>query len=352
LSREDLCQKNLNSLFTSDFEKWYERVLRNFQSHKNTVGYSSLIDNSGKKTAVRIQVNIHESEGDLFSTCLIRKLSSECITTLLPGKTVSVQPQPSQMTVLSTLISGIAHEINNPNNLISLSTDLLKEIWSEVIEFIGSQGIPEDKLLIHGNDLDSLNQNIRNLLDNILYSSDRINRTISAIRDFVRIDSSENMTECSIPSIVKSSLLLCDDLIKKHTDEFIVHYASDIPRTKAYLRMLQQTIVNIVKNACEALTDRTQKITLSVVYQKETNSISINISDEGHGIAPENMDQIYNPFFTTRRSNGHLGLGLSITQAIIHKHNGSISISSEHGYGTSVTLKLPAGSHCSQKSDT
>jgi C4-dicarboxylate-specific signal transduction histidine kinase len=150
------------------------------------------------------------------------------------------------------------------------------------------------------------------------------------------------MTDCNIFSIIKSSLMLCDDLIAKSTSDFVVQCDHDIPHVMAYLRLVQQAIVNVVKNACEALTERSQKIVLSVQYQKETNSVLLSITDEGQGIAADTLPQIYNPFFTTKRNRGSLGLGLSVTQAIMNKHKGSISIDSKHGFGTTVVLRFPA----------
>jgi polar amino acid transport system substrate-binding protein len=284
-------------------------------------------------------VSVQDIDGTLYATCIIKKSSSLTSNTDLSD---TATPQIDQMTALTTLISGIAHEINNPNNIISLSTDLVRDIWSEVYEYIESNTMDSSAIFIHGQDIASLSQNVRNLLDNIISGSDRINRTISAIRDFVRIDSTEKMTDCNIISIVKSSLMLCDDIIAKSTSDFVVQYDHDIPHVMAYLRMVQQVIVNVVKNACEALTERSQKIVLSVQYKRETNSVLLSITDEGQGIAKDTLHQIYTPFFTTKRNRGNLGLGLSVTQAIMNKHKGSISIDSQHGFGTTVVLKFPA----------
>jgi signal transduction histidine kinase len=342
-SKESIISLYPNMLFKKVSDSFYEQALRDYISNKKSSYQTYLSTADNKPIPVILNVSVQETDGMLYATCVIKKNNSLTRNTDLPDTSADNNAsQIDQMTVLSTLISGIAHEINNPNNIISLSTDLVRDIWGEVYEYIESNTMDSSAIFIHSQDIASLNQNVRNLLDNIISGSDRINRTISAVRDFVRMDSTERMTDCNIFSIIKSSLMLCDDLIAKSTSDFVVQCDHDIPHVMAYLRLVQQAIVNVVKNACEALTERSQKIVLSVQYQKETNSVLLSITDEGQGIAADTLPQIYNPFFTTKRNRGSLGLGLSVTQAIMNKHKGSISIDSKHGFGTTVVLRFPA----------
>jgi PAS domain S-box-containing protein len=342
-SKESIASLYPNMLFKRESDSFYEQALRGYISHKKSYYQTFLTTAENRAIPVSVNVSVQEIDGTLYATCIIKKnISLTRTTEISDASTDNITPQIDQMTVLTTLISGIAHEINNPNNIISLSTDLVRDIWGEVYEYIESNTMDSSEIFIHGQDIASLSQNIRNLLDNIISGSDRINRTISAIRDFVRIDSTEKMTDCNIVSIIKSSLMLCDDIITKSTSDFVVEYDHDIPHVMAFLRLVQQAIVNVVKNACEALTERSQKIVLSVRYQRETNSVLLSITDEGQGIATDTLPQIYTPFFTTKRNRGNLGLGLSVTQAIMNKHKGSITIDSKHGFGTTVVLRFPA----------
>lgn len=332
-----------NVLFKRESDSFYEQALRDYISHKKSSYQTFITTAENRVIPVILDISVQDIDGTLYATGIIKKINSLTRNTDTPDTSPdTISPQIDQMTVLTTLISGIAHEINNPNNIISLSTDLVRDIWSEVYEYIESNTMDSSEIFIHGQDIASLSDNVRNLLDNILSGSDRINRTISAIRDFVRIDSTEKMTDCNIISIIKSSLMLCDDLITKSTSDFVVQYDHDIPHVMAYLRLVQQGIVNVVKNACEALTERSQKIVLSVRYHRETNAVLLHITDEGQGIAADTLPQIYTPFYTTKRNRGHLGLGLSVTQAIMNKHKGSISVDSRHGFGTTVVLRFPA----------
>jgi PAS domain S-box-containing protein len=349
-SKESVGSLYPNQLFKSESETFYEQALRDYISHKRSSYQTFLTTAENRVIPVILNISVQEIGGTLFATCIIKKNNPLTNNTDETETTAeNSENQIDHMTVLTTLISGIAHEINNPNNIISLSTDLVHDIWGEVFEYIESNTLDSSDIFIHGQDITSLNQNVRNLLDNIISGSDRINRTISSIRDFVRIDSTEKMTDCNIVSIIKSSLMLCDDCITKSTSDFVVQYDHDIPHVMAYLRLVQQAIVNVIKNACEALTERSQTILLSVRYQRETNSVLLSITDEGQGIAADTLTQMYTPFFTTKRNNGNLGLGLSVTQAIMHKHKGTISIDSKHGFGTTVVLRFPAVQKVLQK---
>jgi len=342
-SKDSVTSLYPNLFFRRESDTFYEQALRDYINDKK-ISYQTLLTTSENRAKpVILNVSVQEIDGTLFATCIIKKSESFTINTeTTDAATENSTDKIDQITVLNTLISGIAHEINNPNNIISLSTDLVRDIWGEVFDYIENNTMDSSDIFIHGQDIGSLSLNVKNLLDNILSSSDRINRTISAMREFVRIDSTEKITECDIIPIVKSSLMLCDDIISKSTSDFIVQYDQDIPHVMAYLRLVQQAIVNVVNNACEALTERSQKIILSVRYQRKTDSVLIIITDEGQGIASDILNQIYNPFFTTKRNRGNLGLGLSVTQTIMIKNRGSISIESKHGFGTIVVLRFPA----------
>jgi polar amino acid transport system substrate-binding protein len=105
-------------------------------------------------------------------------------------------------------------------------------------------------------------------------------------------------------------------------------------------------VVNLLLNACQALTDSEQGITITTCYNLEEGAVVITISDQGVGIAPEHLPHLTDPFFTTKRETGGTGLGLSVSAGIVQEHNGSFQFASLPGQGTTVTLTLP----CSRRS--
>ena len=101
-------------------------------------------------------------------------------------------------------------------------------------------------------------------------------------------------------------------------------------------------MVNLVLNACQALSNKECAIHLSTGLDFLNNRVVLCLRDEGTGILPEHLSHITDPFFTTKRENGGTGLGLSVSSAIIKDHGGTLEFLSEPGAGTTVTLALPA----------
>jgi signal transduction histidine kinase len=104
---------------------------------------------------------------------------------------------------------------------------------------------------------------------------------------------------------------------------------------------LEQVTINLIQNACQALTDQRQAIRVSTHHDAASNCIVITVWDEGAGIAPENLSQVQDPFFTTRHESGGTGLGLSISSRIVEEHGGTMNFESEVGMGTRVRVSLP-----------
>ena len=99
--------------------------------------------------------------------------------------------------------------------------------------------------------------------------------------------------------------------------------------------------MNLVVNACQALTDRGQAVKVTTSHDLERNQVLLVVEDEGAGIAEHNLPHITDPFFTTKRDKRGTGLGLSITSSIVREHEGTMSFSSRRGQGTKVIVSLP-----------
>ena len=344
-SREELLESNPMSFFRTAPEGWYVQLLKDSLEGNNTPLRTTLLNKDSVEILVEIKICIHKEQDCFFSTSVIHLIFENEISRKKSITFSEIPFLPSdKMPSFDTLISGVAHEINNPNSLISLSTDLLKDIWDEVWTIINNQPQADIPITVLGQEKGALHKNVTNLLNNIQSGSDRINRIISAIRDFIRIDLNEKKTDCDLPSIINSAVLTSDGLTKKNIENFNLIIGNDIPRIKGFQLLILRAFVNIINNAYEARTEASTKTTISMSRSNETNSVIISIIDDGAGIEPKNISHIFDPFFTTKRSKGHLGLGLSMAFSIVHKHKGTIEINSRHGFGTTVTIKLPIDS--------
>jgi two-component system NtrC family sensor kinase len=134
------------------------------------------------------------------------------------------------------------------------------------------------------------------------------------------------------------------NLIKKSTRHFSVTYGKKLPALKGNVQRIEQVMINLLVNSCQALPDDNRSITVSTRYDTKKNSVIVEVKDQGCGMPPEVLERIKDPFFTTKRNSGGTGLGLSISDQIIQDHNGELTFDSNPGDGTTARIYLPADS--------
>ncbi|HUH01697.1 MAG TPA: HAMP domain-containing sensor histidine kinase, partial [Kofleriaceae bacterium] len=116
---------------------------------------------------------------------------------------------------------------------------------------------------------------------------------------------------------------------------------SEVPPVRGDRDQLQQVLVNVVMNACDACAKGgTVRVTAAATPDGE--AIALQVIDDGAGIAPEHRERVFDPFFTTKKRGKGTGLGLSVVAQIIRNHGGAVAIESELGRGTTMTITLPA----------
>lgn len=251
--------------------------------------------------------------------------------------------QAGKMASLGILVSGVAHEINNPNNFIMMNTPALKKIFDRLSPILEKSGKIDGSSLIRGLEYGTLKEKIPLLFDGIINGAKRIKNIVNELKTFAREDSSNMSEAVDINEVVQSSVMLLSNLIKKSTTKFNVDYAKKIPVIAGNYQRIEQVVINLVQNACQALEDPSKKIEISTRYDEESDTIVIEVIDEGVGIKPEALEHIKDPFFTTKREKGGTGLGLSISSTIIEEHNGVLNFTSAPGEGTTAVITLPVG---------
>jgi len=249
--------------------------------------------------------------------------------------------QVSKMVALGTLVSSVAHEINNPNNFIMLNAPLLLEAWESSKPILEDYYEKNGDFIIGGMKYTEMRDSIPVLFSGILDGSRRIKEIVEDLRDFVRRDASDMMQSVDLNAVIKSAITLLSNMIMKSTQKFSVEYASDLPRLKGNFQRFEQVMINLIQNACQALPDTQRGISVSTSYDEKKRSILISIQDEGMGIPPKSLPHIMEPFFTTKRDSGGLGLGLSISSRIVKEHGGTLTFTSEPGKGTTAEIILP-----------
>lgn len=250
--------------------------------------------------------------------------------------------QADKMTALGILVSGVAHEINNPNGLVLMNTPVILEAFRDAEPILDQHFGQKGDFLLGGLKYSRMRTEIPLMLSDVLEGAKRIKRTVEDLKDFARRNDSAPMEPIDLTSLVRTSVRLLDNLIKKTTNHFHVHCEEGLPPVRGNSQRIEQVIVNLVLNACQALPDSEKGIVLRTFHDETTGENVFEVKDEGVGIAGENMHHLTDPFFTTKREAGGTGLGLSLSATIVKEHGGSLSFSSKFGEGTTVRLGLPA----------
>lgn len=249
--------------------------------------------------------------------------------------------QADKMASLGILVSGIAHEINNPNNFILLNIQLFLKIWKDVIPILDEYYNNNGDFVIAGMLYSKAKDKLLQSLDGILKGSERIKIITRSLTEYSRADSGKLNENVDINKVVEMAILITNNLIKKSTKNFIVEYGKRLPAVKGNSQQLEQVVINLINNACQSLKDESAKIKVTTYFNQERKKVRIKVEDEGIGIKKSDLKYIMDPFFTTKRNLGGTGLGLSVSYNIIKSHDGTLIFSSEPGKGTMARVSFP-----------
>jgi len=247
--------------------------------------------------------------------------------------------QAAKLASLGTLVSGVAHEINNPNNFIRLNSQNLKELWDEIRHILGQAAKNEGDLAIRGIPFEEARGMVEDLLAGIEEGSKRIEKLLGNLRDFARGDEGDLTDSVEVSAVIASAVMITGNLIRKSTDSFSVREAPGLPAIRGNYHQIEQVLINLFTNACQSLPSRDRGITVSTCA--EEGWVRVEVEDQGVGIPPQNIPRVTDPFFTTKRASGGSGLGLAVSSRIVTNHGGTMSFSSQAGRGTRVTVRLP-----------
>ena len=246
-----------------------------------------------------------------------------------------------KMTSLGVLVSGVAHEINNPNGLIQLSLPQLSKAYQSIEPILDSHYEKQGDFKLGWFDYSRMRQEIPKMLEEMLESSNRIKRIVEDLKDFARRNDSGLDDMVDLNNVVRSALRLVDNTLHNSTRHFRVDYAADLPKFRGNGHRIEQVVVNLILNACQALTSMEQAIELRTFALPDQGMVALEIRDQGCGLDEETLQRITDPFFTTKRKIGGTGLGLSVSDGIVKDHHGRLEFSGEIGRGMTVRLLLP-----------
>lgn len=249
--------------------------------------------------------------------------------------------QANKMTALGTLVSGVAHEINNPNQLILMNSGLLSDAWGDAMEILEDHYHTAGEFSLGGLPYTEMRQTLPVLIYDIRDGATRIERIVADLKDFARPQEPDMLVLFSLNEVGERAVRLLNHLISRKTK----HFKSDLTEPLALLRgdpqQVEQVIVNLLVNALEALPGQEHGVTIATFPDTENRMVCLEVRDEGMGIAPEHLEQLCDPFFTTKQATGGTGLGLAITSSLVRTHGGRLSFSSVLGKGSCAHVIFP-----------
>ena len=226
-----------------------------------------------------------------------------------------------RLATLGELAAGAAHEIRNPLTSIRSAIQYLSK------DFTNDPAKSE-------------------ILNEIIDEVERINKILQGLLSFAR-PSKLNVAEINLESLINQVLILINSSIQKRHIDVQFEYFTDNTTIQGDPEQLKQVFLNIFLNAIDAMSENPEEHPRTLIISIEKGMpvdavkhiLVINIEDSGKGIEAGNLENIFNPFFTTKEEG--TGLGLAISYGIIKSHEGEIEVTSEVGKGSSVKIKLP-----------
>jgi PAS domain S-box-containing protein len=223
--------------------------------------------------------------------------------------------ESEKLSAITLLAASVAHEIGNPLNSLNIHLQLMER---ELKKLPTAQG-------------ERLGEDLRVARDEIARLDQIINQFLHAIRP-----TQPELQPTNVNEVVAETLTLMERELGDRDILVERELAAGLPRILLDRAQLKQAFYNIIKNALQAM--RSGGI-LRIRTEADDTHVSISFVDSGHGIAPEQIGQLFEPYFTTKQ-NG-TGLGLMIVQRIVREHGGTIEVESDKGRGTTFRIKLP-----------
>ncbi|MBM3237439.1 tetratricopeptide repeat protein [Candidatus Poribacteria bacterium] len=223
-----------------------------------------------------------------------------------------------QMATLGVMASGLAHEINQPLQIIlATAQNCAREVQRNAID----------------------TKEILSDLERIATNTKRIDKIVNHLHFLVR-EHEPRLEAVDINTVIENSFIMFHQQLKSRGIKIERSFSPDLPPVKADMVQLEQVFINLINNARDALEGRSNKI-ITISTLKQNGYIQVRFQDNGVGIVPENLPKIFDAFFTTKQDRGGMGLGLYIAQDIIQSLGSTITVDSRVNEGTTFLIKLP-----------
>jgi len=319
-TRDDLLGMNFLDLGNGESQE-IPNAIRNLSKDKSRL---FLKKQHFKKGRIPFFVNINFSYADYAGGYVLLATTTD-ISESIEKEAQLIQA--SKMTTLGTMAAGMAHEINQPLNVIQICADFFLKMIKK--------GMPVEE------------EDLKSMANDISSNVQRATEIIKHMRDFAR-QSEVVKTKVNINDPIKDVFKVLGHQLKVHQIELELDLDPELPFIMADHNRLEQVFINLVTNAVDAMDKKGDELgkqewerLLEIRSFCEDDQVQVTVADTGTGIPQEIIHKIFEPFFTTKEVGKGTGLGISISYGIIKDYNGTIEIKSEVGQGTTFELRFP-----------
>jgi two-component system NtrC family sensor kinase len=309
IARDQAVGQRLSDLFPAELSAEFGRVRGETGIHHI---YKSVLK-SGNGNGTRLEATVNIAIAPLVSkeqSQIGRLIIFDDVTDRAELEQRLVQAD--KLSSIGLLAAGVAHEVNTPLAVISTYAQMLaKQVADD-----------SQKSL---------------MLDKIAKQTFRASEIVNSLLNFSRT-STTSYGDVNLNKVVQETLSLLEHQLQKAGIEVKTSLEPDLPPVHGNAGKLQQVFLNLFLNARDAMAAGGR---LEVRTWAESSGARVEVADTGHGIAPENLHRIYDPFFTTKAARKGTGLGLSVTYGIIQEHGGSIEVENRRAGGAKFRIELP-----------
>ncbi|NWF51015.1 MAG: ATP-binding protein [Ignavibacteriaceae bacterium] len=239
---------------------------------------------------------------------------------------------------LGLMVSGISHEINNPNSFISLNIPYIQKYFEEIFPILDKVYETDNNFKIANIPYKTFKDDVQYLLSDMKEGTDRIANIINDVKDYAKADLGFKVEAVSLLEVVESSIRFLSKQIKLKNINVTLSinekFSLQTDRQK-----LMQVIINLIGNSIDAVEEEKGKIEIRL-FNREADKHICSIIDNGCGILTENINQVFDPFFSTKSKEKGTGLGLFVAKGLLDNLGYSISINSKVNFGTEVQIKF------------
>ncbi len=325
-----------------DFAALVDAIPRRDQSVAFQLDRAQGVRRNGAWIMIAIRCKILSLRKEYVIHCSIRDITEKIRLEEEVRDTQAKLIHTNKMTSIGMLASSVAHEINNPNNCISINAAMLTDVWQEAVPLLEQVRLEQGDFTLRGIPFSKMRELAPRLLNGISEGSRRITAIVNNMRDFVRDGKGSLQGAIDVNRLIHNAASILWHQIHINTDNFGMNLQEPLLQARGNSQQIEQVIINLIMNALQSLPGKQAGVHIATSDNREAGTITITVRDEGNGMDQAVMARLREPFFTTKMVDGGTGLGLYISDSILKEHKGTIRFESSVGCGTTAIVTLLA----------